>query len=186
MNVAAGLVPGGTLTSTESSLLVAFVAGTVGAAAAMAFGRWTDATNRRRETYAEAVQILYSWAEYPYRIRRRTSNGPADLSSLAEQGHNLQEKLRWYETWVTTECHWLGAHYSQVVVFITGEVGPVSSEAWHAPPISAAQEMVLGGWGPPDCSSAIKEFQAAVTWRFGLRRAIGWIPGVKRRTYPQS
>ena len=170
------------LTTSESGVLVAVVAGAVGAAAAMFFGRWTDATNRRRETYAAAVQTLFAWAEYPYRIRRRTSDSPEELSSLAERGHDLQEKLRWYESWITTESRWLGSVYSQVVRDVGQHVGPAASEAWGSPAITTAQEMVLGGWGPPGCSQVIGEFQLAVTWRFGLRRAFGWIPGTSRPT----
>jgi hypothetical protein len=167
---------GSGLTSSESGLLIAFVAGTIGAAAATTFGRLSDSTNRRRETYAAAVQALYAWAEYPYRIRRRTSDTAEELSKLADRGHDLQEKIRWYETWISAECYWLGCMFSRVDLEIGQHIGPSASDAWRTPPITEANDMVLGGWGPADCSAEIKKFQGAVAWRFGIRRMIGWIP----------
>lgn len=41
----------------------------------------------RRDRYAQAVRTLIAWAEYPYRIRRRTSDEPATLTALADRGH---------------------------------------------------------------------------------------------------
>jgi hypothetical protein len=46
-------------------------------------GRWAQATNRRRDAYAAAIATLVAWAEYPYRIRRRTSDDPVELARLA-------------------------------------------------------------------------------------------------------
>jgi hypothetical protein len=44
-------------------------------------GRWAQATNRRRDAYAAAIATLVAWAEYPYRIRRRTSDDPVELAA---------------------------------------------------------------------------------------------------------
>src|SRR4051812_7632402 len=54
----------------------------------------------RREGYAAAVQTLVSWWEYPYRIRRRTSDTAEILSKLAEHGHDLQEGLASHRAWI--------------------------------------------------------------------------------------
>jgi hypothetical protein len=53
------------------------LAGVIVTAAVSAIsGRWAQATNRHRDAYAAAVKTLVAWAEYPYRIRRRTSDDP--------------------------------------------------------------------------------------------------------------
>src|SRR5690349_14433320 len=54
----------------------------------------------RRERYAQAVRTLVAWAEYPYRIRRRTSDDATALSALAERGHTLQEQLAESRAWI--------------------------------------------------------------------------------------
>ena len=45
-----------------------------------------------------ATRQLVAYAEYPYRIRRRTSDDPEELGRLAKLGHDIQEALRYYET----------------------------------------------------------------------------------------
>ena len=160
------------LTTAESALLVAFLAGVTGAVAAAFLGRWSDATSRRRATYASAVQNLYSWAEFPFRIRRRTSDSPDELSKLADLGHELQERLRWSEAWITTESRWLAIIFSRTLRQLSHAVGPAASEAWRSPPALCAADMVLDGWGPADYGDCIDRFQRATSWRFGIRRLI--------------
>jgi len=162
------------LTSAESAILVALVAGVVGAAAATLFGRWAEVTSGRRSTYAEAIQTLYAWAEYPFRIRRRTSDAPDELARLAALGHDLQERLRWHEAWIQTESRWMARTYTEVIQKVSRDVGPAASDAWRTPFITCASEMVLDSWGPVHCAAAITSLQRATSWRFGIRRVIGW------------
>src|SRR4051812_39951649 len=91
-------------------LLVAIIAlaATLGAAAlSFALARWGDASARRREGYASATRELVAWSEYPFRIRRRTSDDPAVLTALADRGHLHQEALRYRETWILSENRWV-------------------------------------------------------------------------------
>lgn len=85
-------------------LLVALI-GVLGAlaaaAAAYALSRVSDASARRRDGYAEATKELLSWAEYPYRIKRRTDDTPSTLTLLADIGHQHQEALRYRQAWTT-------------------------------------------------------------------------------------
>ncbi|WP_344013609.1 hypothetical protein [Streptomyces thermospinosisporus] len=57
----------------------------------------------RRDRYAAAVKVLVARIEYPYRIRRRTSDDPEVLSTLAITGHDLQETLAESRAWIATE-----------------------------------------------------------------------------------
>ncbi len=46
-----------------------------------------DAAVVRRDKYAAAAGHLAAWTEYPYRIRRRTSDDAETLTRLADLGH---------------------------------------------------------------------------------------------------
>ena len=69
------------------------------AAGTQFFARLRDAADRRRTRYAEIVQTLVAWVEFPYRIRRRVDDEPATLSALAALGHFLQEQLAGDQAW---------------------------------------------------------------------------------------
>jgi hypothetical protein len=147
----------------------------------MIAGRWTDATNRRRDAYAAAIATLVAWAEYPYRIRRRTSDDPAELARLAALGSDLQEQLRCHQTWIITESKWVATIYRQTITQVGDRVSPANREAWTSPAITMPAAMNLNGWGPGDLLPIIDWVQSAIACRFGWRRlagVVGWHPGV--------
>jgi hypothetical protein len=153
--------------------LLGLVSVVITAAVSTIGGRWAQATNRRRDAYAAAVKTLVAWAEFPYRIRRRTSDDPDELARLVGIGHDLQEQLRCHQTWITTESHWVAAIYRQAMAAITAQVAPACNDAWASQPIAASAGMNLGGWGPHDTLSSILRLQSAIACRFGWRRAAG-------------
>ena len=107
----------------------------LGAIATMIFTRVNEATNRRRDRYAEAVQTLVAWTEFPYRVRRRTDDDPATLTTLANHGHDLQERLALHEAWIATEHPALAQTYAAARATLDHLVGPLIGEAWdHALP----------------------------------------------------
>ena len=150
------------------------LAATIGAAAvSYVLSRLGDAAERRRQGYAEATRELVAWAEYPYRIRRRTSDDPATLATIAELGHALQEALRYRETWITAENKWLAMVFAEVRQDLGALLGPACNEAWAAAPILQPSDMTLAGWGPVGVDHHLERFQEAVAWRFGWRRVLG-------------
>jgi hypothetical protein len=158
---------------------------TIGAAAiSFALSRWSETSSRRREGYSSATRELVAWAEYPYRIRRRTTDDPAELSRLANLGNDLQEALRFRQTWVTAEDVWLARVFQEVRDDLGRTVGTACTDAWNKAPISSAAEMNLGGWGPVGVNPHLERFEHAVRFRFGWRRvvaAFGWHPGAEAR-----
>jgi hypothetical protein len=153
-----------------------------GAAVTSVLGRWAEATNRRRQAYASAVEALVAWTEYPYRIRRRTSDSREELSRLANIGHDLQERLRCHQTWVSAESRRVGAQYRDALAHVSAHVGPACVDAWNTAPIQTAADMNLGGWGPSaQCGPVVDSLQTAITWRFGWRRIVAFGLGLTRR-----
>lgn len=158
---------------------------TLGAAAiSFALSLWNDTSARRRDGYSTATKELVAWAEYPYRIRRRTSDEPAELTRLANIGHDLQEALRYRQTWITAENGWTGKIFAEVRSDLGAIAGSACANAWNAAPISKASDMNLNGWDPPGIEAHLERFESAVRFRFGWRRLVavtGWHPGAHPR-----
>jgi hypothetical protein len=133
--------------------------------------RASDAANRRRDSYAAAVQTLVAWVEFPYRVRRRTDDTPETLSALATLGHDLQERLACHQAWIATEHPALAHTYEQARTTLARALGPVVVEAWNSPPIASAAGMNLGAWGPAGAAvEPITDVQREIEGRFGVRR----------------
>jgi len=148
-------------------------AGVIAAVATSVLGRWAQATEQRRESYAAAVKALVAWLEYPYRIRRRTSDGPEELARLAGLGHDLQERLRCHQTWIETESGRVAKAYRDALASLGAVVGPACTEAWRTPPVTTSGGMVLGAWGPgTEGMPSVIAVQQAVRQRFGYRRLL--------------
>lgn len=126
----------------------------------------------RREHYAEAMRALVSWCEYPYRIRRRTSDDPATLAELAQLGHALQESLAYHATWIASDSPAVAEIYRGAQATLAGSVGVACSQAWRSGPIMSAAEMVLTPATQDDVRRVIDIVQQAVDHRFGPRRLL--------------
>ena len=140
------------------------------AAVSFALGRWGDASARRREGYADATKELVAWAEYPYRIRRRTADDASTLAALADRGHAHQEALRYRETWIAAENRWLAEVFREVRQDLAAVLAPACNNAWSSPAIKDPADMGIGPWGPAGVDDQIIRFQQAVGYRFGWRR----------------
>jgi hypothetical protein len=135
-------------------------------------GNLRSAATARREGYANAVRSLIARGEYPYRVRRRVSDEADVLSALVERGHDLQEQLAACRTWVASEHRVLGRLFEAALTAIDTTVGPAIKNAWDTPPVSAAAEMNLNGWGPGDQWPHVAKLEGAIAYRFGWRRLV--------------
>ena len=134
-------------------------------------GRSTAAQSRRRG-YADALATLVAWYEYPYRIKRRTSDDVAVLAALVDRGHDLQERLAGTQMWVRSESRWVGSVFNDVRKQMDRDVGPLCKDAWNSAPVTAAADMAIGDWGPGSLDDLIERFESAAAWRFGWRRLV--------------
>lgn len=163
----------GASNSTVVTVLLALLGSSVlgGVITALLAGLRTGATTRR-EGYAATTQCLVAWAEYPYRIRRRTSDEPETLAELADRGHDLQEQLARQRVWVAGEHRVLSEVLDHVVEALRVAVRDANQEAWQASPVTTPAQMNLNGFGPGDIDTHVQKLERAVAYRFGARRLL--------------
>lgn len=135
-----------------------------------------DSAGKRREGYSLATRALVARAEYPYRVRRRTSDSSETLSALSQLGSDIQEQLVAARIWVSIESPRLGKIYLHTITELDATIFPATQDAWSLPPIACGNQMNLNGWGPGNQHEHIAAFEHAVQWRFGLRRLIPFTP----------
>lgn len=167
--------------------LIGLATALAGAALSFALGRLSDTSARRRDGYAQATRELVAWCEYPYRIRRRTSDSPEELGRLAERGHDHQEALRYRETWIAAENQWVAKVFREVRKDLAAILGPSCNDAWTLPPVTEPGGMTLGSWGPQGVEAHIARFENAVEFRFGWKRVLALVgirTGARRRPAP--
>lgn len=126
----------------------------------------------RRDRYAAAVKALVARIEYPYRIRRRTSDDPEALHALAAAGHDLQESLAETRAWIATESTVLSDVFEHCITSLDGPFKQACNDAWRAGPVTSPAEMNLGGFSMGDHQQIITRMERALTYRFGYRRMI--------------
>ncbi len=163
------------LCSISSSLTysvgVPVVVAVLTAAFTLLLNRLGAGADRRRDHYAQAVQTLVAWIEFPYRVRRRTDDDPGTLRALADLGHDIQERLACHQAWMAAEKPAMATKYGTVRDSVNSHVGPAIAEAWNSAPVGSPAGMVLGEWGPAGlCKPLIAELQEHIEHRFGLRR----------------
>ena len=154
-----------------TALIAVPISSVLTAVATLLVTRANEATNRRRERYAQAVETLVAWTEFPYRVRRRADDNPTTLTSLANHGHDIQERLACHQVWIATDHPNLARTYAKTRATLDQTVGPAISSAWECAPVTKATDMNLSGWGPDaTCKKAITDLQHEIEKRFGLRR----------------
>ena len=157
--------------------VVAFMATVVGAG--WFWQLLARAAEVRRDGYAQAMKTLVAFQEFPYRIRRRTSDTPETMAALAERGHDMQEQLAYWQLWIDTEHKTLGTAFRNASKAVRGCITPHVQHAWRCPPVTAAGSMVIATDETPipynlsPAAGALDEFRRLARWRFGWRRGVG-------------
>ncbi len=144
-------------------------------AVAAAFGAVRAGAAERRREYTAAARALTAWAEYPWRIRRRTSNQPEVLAALADRGHDLQETLADREAWCAAEHDVMGQLMAHLRAQLSLSVRPAIEQAWaQSDLVTAGEQMNLGDKFTVDSRTDELRacFSACVHERFGPRRLL--------------
>ncbi|MHA4945687.1 hypothetical protein ACX27O_00045 [Micromonospora sp. SD19] len=178
--IAQAVNPAGTQPPTITIALAVLGSSVVAGLIGVILGNTRANATARRERYAQAVRTLVAWAEYPYRIRRRTSDDAATLTALADRGHTLQEQLAESRGWIAAESRAMSEVFDACLGAINPLVGTACVIAWQGPPISKSAEMLLGDFGPRGINAIVARMECAIIYRFGLRRLM-WRRWVLRR-----
>lgn len=142
-------------------------------AVAAAFGAVRAGAAERRREYTAAARALTAWAEYPWRIRRRTSDQPEGLAALADRGHDLQETLADREAWCAAEHEVMGQLMAHLRTQLSVPVRPAIEKAWaETDLITEGADMNLSDKFIVDSrADELRScFSACVYERFGARR----------------
>lgn len=113
-------IPAAALVAAAASLIGLFVS------------RVFDRRDRRRILYSEASQAALAWEEVFYRVRRRDPDRPYEVAAHI---HELQEKVNFYEGWISSESPALGRAYCRLVLTIKSATAEPIRQAWIQEPV---------------------------------------------------
>jgi hypothetical protein len=132
-------------TVTDSALLTAVLSGAVVAAVLTSWvntslarrGTRLEERARVRATLAEAYQAYSDYKEFPYAIRRRRADQPAEERiRISEAVRQVQSRLSYYQAWTVAESPATGEAYNALV----GELRRVAGKSMRA----GWEELALG------------------------------------------
>jgi hypothetical protein len=129
------LTAAASISTPAGAFIGAAIPATIAAAVAIyasVVGRKREDQQRRRDLYSEAYRLALEWCEAIYRVRRRAPDGSQDRE-LVEHFHKLQERIAYYEGWLSIENAELGCAYQQFLSKVLLECRPLIQEAWGKP-----------------------------------------------------
>ena len=98
--------------------------------------------NRRRQAFSDAYRAIVAYSEYPYVLRRRNPEAPADeRRRISAELQKIQEDLAFHSAWVQTESRHVASAYKQLVAATRKVAGTLLHDAWLRPGIGADQDM---------------------------------------------
>jgi hypothetical protein len=147
----------------SGAVIAAVIAAFVGATVNVALARRKSLEEERarvRTTFAEALQAVAEYKEFPYAIRRRRGDdAAAERVRLSEALREVQAKLSYYTAWTKAESDEVGRAYETLVGELRKVAGTACHEAWLAPPANDDKDMNF----PPGVIdlSALKPYEDA-------------------------
>jgi hypothetical protein len=147
----------------SGAVIAAVIAAIVGAMVNIALARRKSLEEERarvRTTFAEALQAVAEYKEFPYAIRRRRGDAAAaERVRLSEALREVQAKLSYYTAWTKAESDEVGRTYETLVSELRKVAGKACHDAWLAPPANDDKDMNF----PPGVVdlSALKPYEDA-------------------------
>lgn len=128
----------------SGAVVAAAVAATVNVWLARRKSREEDRA-RVRTTLAEAFQAYAAYKEFPYAIRRRRADVPAEERvRLSEALRGVQARLCYYEAWTSAEHESTGIAYKTLVTQVRIIAGGSMREGWTQPALDNDPGMNIG------------------------------------------
>ncbi len=103
-----------------------------------------ETRERLRALFAEAYATYAAYREYPYVIRRRNAEIPAEeRTRISELVRATQERLNYYLAATAAESDVVGAAYATLIAKTRELAGAAMKDAWQTSPITEDREMVI-------------------------------------------
>lgn len=161
--------PASVATPAGSGLLIsallsgAVIAAVVGATVNVGLARrksLEEERARQRAAFAEAFEVVTRYKEFPYAIRRRRADEPAEERVRLSEGlREVQARLSYYTVWIKAESEVVGQSYEKLVGQLRATAGRACHEAWLAPPAERDTDMNFAA-GIVDLSD-LREYELA-------------------------
>lgn len=132
--------------------LVGAILALTGVVGVAAWNQYQSRRDRRRDLYSEAYKAVVSWAEMPYRVRRRDPDQPYELVA---RFHDLQEAIDYHDGWISTESPELARAYRAFVSQVKAKTREAIARAWEQPPCDPRN-----GFTPPDGQQELPNVEA--------------------------
>lgn len=146
MPVATTDVPLGALTAAllSGAVLAAILTNGVNAALTRRATRLEERA-RVRSTLAQAYQAYAEYKEFPYAIRRRRADQPAEERiRLSEEVRRVQSRLSYYEAWTLAESPATGRAFRELIQQLRRVAGASMREAWKGAALDDDEGMNIG------------------------------------------
>lgn len=99
---------------------------------------------RLRDAFADALRTQAAYKEFPYAIRRRSSERPVDeRTRLAEALREIQSQLNVHLAWTALESKDVGHAYENLVRHTRDIAGQAMKAAWESNAVHSDAEMII-------------------------------------------
>lgn len=147
--------------------------------------------DRQRQVFADALDAVMTYREYPFIVFRRNPDEPAqERQRISTDLSRLQAKLNGFRGRLRVEDSYVGDRYEELVEATKRITGPTITDAWNREPAPADAEVHNPGWDFSELDRYDDAYLRAVADHLGwlyapLRRRVrGWFGG-KTTASPQ-
>lgn len=139
---------------------------------------------RRRKMFADAFGVYMAYREFPFVIRRRRADKPADeRARIGEEIRQIQQQLGYFIGWTKLEDTEVGEAFSKLIASLRDTAGREMHRAWaDSKAVADDADMNITDVNL-DASSALEEAyleavrQHLKPWRSLFSRSPGRVPG---------
>jgi hypothetical protein len=103
--------------------------------------------DRQRQVFADALDAVMTYREYPFIVFRRNADEPAKERQRISTGlSELQAKLNGLQGRLRVEDSYVEARYVELVAATRRIAGPLITDAWNRDPAAADAQVQNPGW----------------------------------------
>lgn len=158
------------------AIVAAIVAGVVSLLTFMFAGRRAR-LDRQRQVFADAFEAVMEYREYPFIVRRRHPDEPAEeRRRIAGDLSRVQAKMNAFKARLLVEDPYVGRCYAELVKETRLVAGAHIKAAWDNDPVSVDEEMHAPAYDFSPLGEYDNRFLRAVA------RHLSWIPSWSRRS----